>query len=85
MRIDIDQSPEDEQWYVKFVASNGEHQFMSEGYVSDDNALRAVRDFFADLGQSGFIKDGVVGFNLEITVTDRDNNKRSVHDGSEGG
>lgn len=71
MNIDIDQSPEDDLWYVKYKGGNGEIMTMSEGMESRGNAERSIHDFFASLAHDGAI------FNLSIpvTVTDRDNDR----------
>ena len=42
-KIVVWQSPKDDQWYWQLVASNGEVQCQSEGYVKKNNAVRGAK------------------------------------------
>lgn len=56
---------EDDYIYARFDCWIG-GPFTSKPFVSRELAEMAVRAFFMDLGSNAFIKDGVIGFNVEI-------------------
>lgn len=68
IKADIRESAKDGKWYVRLSTANNEAWFTSEGYDTDTNAVRSVRDFMAALGQKGTIEDGVIHFEVETRI-----------------
>ena len=62
MRIKIDQSEKDQQWYIRFEGNNGAAFAASEGFTRDEDALRSANDFFVSAAAG-----------ITYKITDRNN------------
>lgn len=78
MKIAVDQSPEDEQWYVKYNGNNNETMTVSEGFPTDNSALRHIADFYASMLEDIPVDRERLPYTIDITITDRDNNSREA-------